>query len=551
MTATEPTPDASRTPPGWWADRVGYQVYLPSFADGDGDGWGDLTGLRQRLDHLAWLGVDLVWLSPINPSPMADHGYDVADHCAVHPRLGTLADVDALLAEARDRGIAVLLDLVPNHTSVEHPWFQRARSRRDDPYRDYYHWGDPAPDGGPPNNWASVFGGPAWTLEPTTGQYYLHLYAPEQPDLNWDNPAVAAEFDAILRFWLDRGVAGFRIDVAHALKKAPGLPDQPEVPAHQRPERLDGRAADWYAIDHVHDREQPGLRDLHRRWRAVAEPYDALLLGEVYVLDPDRLAAYLRDQDGLHTAFWFGLVESEWEPAHLADQLTAAATTGPHLAWVQSSHDRRRAPTRYGGGARGRRRALTMAVLTLGLPALPVLYQGDELGLEDGAVPPEAYQDPLARRTGGTLSRDPARTPMPWEPEPRLGFTDAEAAWLPWGERTDADTVAVQRTDPGSPLSAHRALVALRGALEGLRRGEVRWHSASPPIVAYERGDVLVAGNLAEDEATLALPAGDWTVRLRTDGHAAHRLAEPLRDALTLPGEHAAILQREPASGEG
>jgi len=551
VTTTEPADASPHTQPGWWADRVGYQVYLPSFADGDGDGWGDLTGLRQRLDHLAWLGVDLVWLSPINPSPMADHGYDVADYCAVHPRLGTLADVDALLAEARDRGIAVLLDLVPNHTSVEHPWFQRARASRDDPYRDYYHWGDPAPDGGPPNNWVSVFGGPAWTFEPATGQYYLHLYAPEQPDLNWDNPAVAREFDAILRFWLDRGVAGFRIDVAHALKKAPGLPDQPEVPAAQQPARLDGRAADHYAIEHVHDREQPGLRDLHRRWRAVAEPYGALLLGEVYILDPQRLATYLRDQDGLHTGFWFGLVESEWDPAHLAAQLRAAEVTGPHLAWVQSSHDRRRAPTRYGGGQMGRRRALTLAVLTLGLPALPVLYQGDELGLEDGHVPPQAYQDPLARRTGGALSRDPARTPMPWEPGERLGFTDAEQAWLPWGGRTDADTVAVQRADPGSPLWAYRRLVALRGALSGLRGGPVRWHATTPPVVAYVRGDVLVAGNLEAHAATLALPEGRWTVRLRTQGSGAVEPDDVVEGALSLPGEHAAILQREVAAGEG
>jgi len=326
----------------WWADRTGYQVYLPSFADSDGDGWGDLPGLVDRLDHLADLGVDLLWLSPVHPSPFADAGYDVADYTAVHPRFGSLADLDRLLAETAARGMRVLLDLVPNHTSDQHPWFRSARRSREDPHRGYYHWRDPAPGGGPPNNWVSAFGGPAWTLDEATGQYYLHLFSPAQPDLNWEDPAVAAEFDAILRFWLDRGVAGFRVDVANTLVKAPGLPDNPELPPERWAPTMTGLPEEFFRFEHLHEIDQPGVLDVHRRWRDVVAPYAGMLLGEVYLLDPAALARYLR-QDGLHLSFWFALVESGWAPERFAELLRAADVAGPHLAWVQSSHDRSRA----------------------------------------------------------------------------------------------------------------------------------------------------------------------------------------------------------------
>ncbi|MFO8074628.1 MAG: alpha-amylase family glycosyl hydrolase [Egibacteraceae bacterium] len=536
---------AATSPPSpWWHDRVGYQVYLPSFADADGDGWGDLAGLTDRLDHLAQLGAGLLWLSPIHPSPMADHGYDVADYTGVHPRLGTLADVDRLVAAAEARDIKVLLDLVPNHTSVAHPWFERARRDRDDPYRAYYHWRDPAPDGGPPNNWTSVFGGPAWTLDEATGQYYLHLFAPEQPDLNWDNPAVAEEFDAILRFWLDRGVAGFRIDVAHRLVKAPGLPDQPVVPPERRPTQLSGHSADHHAIEHIHDEDQPGLKELHARWRRVADPYDALLLGEIYLLEPATLARYLADQRGLHLGFSFGLVEAGWDPEALARTLRIGEVTGPHLAWVQSSHDRSRAVTRYGGGSIGRRRALLVATLTAGLPALPVLYQGEELGLDDGEVPVEAMQDPLALRSSGAVSRDPARTPMPWRDEPGLGFSSGQP-WLPEGGRRRADTVEAQEDDPDSPLAAHRRLLATRASHADLRHGEVRWVGEAPPLLAYDRGQARVVANVGAAPVALPLDGTAWRVAFATGG-----LPEGARlgDETHLPAEQAAILVRDTAT---
>lgn len=535
--AEAPEPDAGP----WWFDRTGYQVYLPSFADSDGDGWGDLPGLIGKLDYLADLGVDLVWLSPIHPSPFADHGYDVADYRGVHSRYGTLDDVDRLVAQAGARGMGIMLDLVPNHTSSEHPWFVRSRSSRDDPYRDYYIWRDPAPDGGPPNNWISVFGGPAWTYDGATGQYYLHLFASAQPDLNWDDPRVAAEFDDILRFWLDRGVAGFRIDVAHRLLKAPGLPDQPVVPPEKRRANRGGRADDYLTLEHVHDQEQPGLIDLHRRWRQVAEPYGAVLLGEVYLLDPEALAHYLKEQDGLHLSFWFALVESGWEPDLFADMLRAADIAGPHLAWVQSNHDRSRAATRYGGGPTGRRRALALATMTMGLPALPVLFQGEELGLEDGEVAAEDMQDPLALQTGKGFSRDRARTPMPWSPGPGLGFTTAERAWISWGDRVPADTVEAQRSDPYSHWSAHRRLIAARKRLPSLRRGELRWIDDAEPVLAYERGDVLVACNVAAAPADLTLPEGGWLVEFRTDDVDDR---SPLSGTLTLGPEQAAILRQ-------
>ena len=459
--------------------------------------------------------------------------------------LADRGDVDRLLAECAARGMRLLLDLVPNHTSVEHAWFRRSRSGRDDPHRDFYHWRDPASDGGPPNNWVSAFGGPAWTLDEATGQYYLHLFAPAQPDLNWDNPAVADEFDAILRFWLDRGIAGIRIDVAHLLVKAPGLPDNPELPVEQQRPHMTGLPDEFFRFEHRHDHDQPGVLEIHRRWRRVVAPYDALLLGEVYLLDPDDLARYLVEQDGLHLSFWFGLVESTWDPDRFAQLLRAADVAGPHLAWVQSSHDRSRAVTRYGGGAMGRRRALTLATLTMGLPALPVLLQGEELGLEDANLAPDEIQDPLVLQGGYALSRDVARTPMPWAAGPGLGFTSAPRAWLPFADRAAADTARQQAGDPTSPLSAHTRLLATRHRLADLRRQPLRWIDAVEPVLAYRRGDVLVAANVGADPATFALPPGRWRVEFQTDGEATSVQGPTHGVAFRLGAEQAVILAHE------
>jgi alpha-glucosidase len=505
----------------WWEGAVGYEVYLPSFADADGDGYGDLAGLRGRLEHLAWLGVDIVWVSPFYPSPMRDHGYDVSDYTDVHPRFGTLGDFDALLAKAHDLGLRLIIDLVPNHTSSEHRWFREARSSRDSPYRDYYIWRDPGPDGGPPNNWVSHFGGPAWTYDEATGQYWLHLFLPDQPDLNWRNPAVAEEFDDILRFWFERGVDGFRIDVAHALVKHPELPDLPPAPpsgSKEAPLVDESPTIEHGRLAHIYDVDQPEVLDVYRRWRKLAEAYDALLLGEVYLLQAKRLDPYLRDGDGLHLAFWFALLHGGWDVDALRRALAEGAALAPgSVAWVQACHDRPRPPTRFGGGQVGRARSLALATLLAGLPGTPFLYQGEELALPDGELRQEDAQDPVALHTGDVREgRDGCRTPMPWAPGPGMGFSAARRPWLPFGGRTDDDTVAGQRDDPQSWLQRYRRLLQVLRDRPDLAHGEFAWLTDQGPVIAYRRGAAVVAANGGNDDASLPLPAGLWTVAFGT-----------------------------------
>ena len=531
---------------GWWEDASGYEVYLPSFADASGDGLGDLTGVRERLDHLAWLGVDIVWVTPFYPSPLRDHGYDVADYTDVDPRFGTLADVDALVARAHELGLKVVIDLVPNHTSSDHRWFEEARSSRDNPYRDYYIWRDPAPDGGPPNNWVSHFGGPAWTYEPLTGQYWLHLFLPEQPDLNWRNPAVADEFDEILRFWLSRGIDGFRIDVAHALLKHPDLPDLPVIRDHEPDEMPiadDRPTVDHGRFEHVYDVDQPEALDVYRRWRKIADEYGAVLIGEVYLLEIDRLAPYLVERDGLHLSFWFLPLHIAWDVRWLRSVLVEGVDVAPgSVAWVQGSHDRPRPPTRFGGGDRGRARSLALATLFAGLPGTPFLYQGEELGLTDGELTQEDAQDPVARHTHDvTQGRDGSRTPLPWSPGPGFAFTAADAPWLSFGGRSDADTVAVQRDDPASWLHRYRALLAVRRQRDDLRRGPFSWLTEDDPVIAYQRGQTAVAANCGDAHAPLTLPPGEWTVVF---GTVASRAFARVSGALELAPAEAVVLAR-------
>ncbi|NED94018.1 alpha-amylase [Phytoactinopolyspora alkaliphila] len=516
----------------WWLDAVGYEVYVPSFQDSDGDGWGDLPGLHQRLDYLHDLGVSVLWISAFFPSPMRGHGNDVADYRDVDARYGTLADVDALLDAAHTRGMHVVADLVVTHTSNEHPWFANARDAR---YRDYYIWHDPAPDGGPPNNWLSHTGGPAWTLDRGTGQYYLHLNTPHQPDLNWANPAVAEEFDQILRFWLDRGLDGFRIDAAHFTTKHADLPGDPLLDADQVPETA----------------------AIHRRWRRIADAYDALLVGEMGVLELDRLTTYMHD-GGLHSAFWFGLAEADGEPSLVADMLRAASTASPHLSWTQSRHGRPRAVSRYtaaittsdtGAPARedtaeGRRRVLAIATLTMGLPGIPSLYYGEELGLTDAVIPASKHHDSLARTTGGAMSREGARTPMPWEPSATLGFTTAERARLPFGSRDPSDTVAAQRLDPASCWSVTRRLLHARRRLAQLRDHSVEWFETTNEMIAYRSGRIAVIANLSGHAQPPPFDTSAWTCVFDTDQPPVLDSPAPLSPLHKLSAGQAVILSK-------
>jgi alpha-glucosidase len=458
----------------WWQSVVLYQVYVRSFADSDGDGVGDLRGIAERLDYLQWLGVDAIWLSPVTVSPDGDWGYDVADYTDVQPAFGGLAAFDELVAKAARRDIRVIVDLVPNHTSDRHPWFEEARASRASPRRDWYVWADPTPDGSPPNNWRSTFGGgSAWTLDERTGQYYLHNFLPEQPDLNWWNEDVRAAFDDILRFWLDRGVAGFRIDVAHGIVKDRELRDNPDP-----------------AIS-TYNANRDDVHEVFRRWRRIVDEYEParVLLGETWVMELDRLASfYGTGEDELHLAFNFPFTFSELETHALRDIVEATEAALPERAWpvwMLSNHDIERFPTRMAGGDQRKARAALFLLLTL--RGTPVLYYGDELGMPQADVPPAQRRD--------MDGRDAARTPLPWN-----------GAWHePWLPLLSAVApVAGQREDPHSFLNFCRRLIAQRRSNPDLVDGAYESISAPDGVWAFRRGEeTTVAVNLSDDAAEL------------------------------------------------
>ena len=472
----------------WWKRAVVYQIYPRSFADSDGDGIGDLPGLRAHLDDLVWLGVDALWLSPFYPSPNADFGYDVSDYCAVDPVYGTLDDFDGLVADAHDRGIRIIVDWVPNHSSEQHPWFVDSKRGRDADHRNWYVWRDPAPDGGPPNNWVSTFAPdhPAWTFDEASGQWYLHLFEPGQPDLNWDEPAVEAAMHDILRFWLDRGVDGIRADVVHCIGKDPDLPDNP---AHLAP------------IPHS------VLNDVgvtHGRLRAIRHlideyPGDRMILGEVFLLSTAAVAEYYGDDDELHLAFNFPPLLAPWRATQwneaIAEEERELTPRGAWPTWVLSNHDNPRPRTRYDNGARllgedevtrGRRsepRGRAAAVLLFTLRGTPFLYQGEELGLLDAVITEEQRLDP-----GG---RDGCRAPIPWDGTPDHGWPTPEgvATWLPFPPDADGHNYASQRDDPGSVLHLYRRLLAARRGSPALTVGDLVQLEAPEGVVAYRRRD--------------------------------------------------------------
>lgn len=528
-TSEERDPDrvTGRAGADWWRSAVIYQVYVRSFADGDGDGTGDLAGVRARLPYLRDLGVDAIWFTPWYVSPLADGGYDVADYRAIDPQFGTLAEAEQLIAEARAHGIRTIVDVVPNHVSAEHPWFRAALAAgpgSPERARFWFHPGRGADGDRIPTDWVSDFQGSTWTRttnpDGTPGEWYLHLFTPEQPDLNWDHPDVRREHEEVLRFWFDRGAAGIRIDSAALLVKDPALPPVPDDPGPgQHP--------------HV-DRDE--IHDIYRAWRAVADAYDEprVLVGEVWLADRERFAHYLRP-DEMHTAFNFDFMARPWSAKELRESiqttLDAHAPVGAPPTWVLSNHDVTRPVTRYGRAdssfafarkragiptdlALGLRRARAAALLTAALPGSLYVYQGDELGLpEVEDLPPEAVQDPMHARSGGVdPGRDGCRVPLPWH---RAGTTygfgpeDGAPAWLPQPAGWGALSVEAQSADPASVLALYRRLLALRRAEPALHGSALRWLSAldgSPlpdDVLAFARGDLVCVVNLGPEPMPL------------------------------------------------
>jgi alpha-glucosidase len=527
----------------WWRDAVIYEVYLRSFADGNGDGVGDLAGLRSRLPYLRDLGVDALWITPWYPSPMADGGYDVADFRDIDPVFGTLGEAERLIAEAHQHGLRVIPDIVPNHTSDRHAWFRAALAAGPgSPERARYLFrpGRGADGAEPPNNWPSRFGGPAWRrvveADGRPGEWYLHLYAPEQPDLNWANPQVHAEFDSILRFWFDRGIDGFRIDVAHGMVKDPDLPDV----APGADQATDGNHP-------YRDREE--LQEIYRGWRAVADSYpgDRTFVAEAWVPSPARLARYVRP-GRLHTAFNFNFLRTAWEPGGLRavidDTVSSLGAVGAPPTWVLSNHDVLRHVSRFGRPAQGwangeryrirapldlelgRRRARAAALLLLALPGGCYVYQGEELGLaEVEDLPEEALRDPMWTQSGHTnRGRDGCRVPLPWSgAAPPFGFAPPGAAdpWLPQPAGWAGLTAQDQDGDPGSVLTLYRTGLRLRREHPALGDGGLAWCDSGPEVLDFTRepGFRCVL-NFSTDE--IPLPVG-WSVLLASaelpDGH--------------------------------
>ncbi|MGW0605576.1 glycoside hydrolase family 13 protein [Streptomyces sp. NPDC002644] len=524
----------------WWRDAVIYQVYPRSFADSNGDGMGDLPGIRARLPYLRDLGVDAVWLSPFYASPQADAGYDVADYRAVDPMFGNLLDADGLIRDAHELGLRIIVDLVPNHSSDQHEWFKRALADGPgSPLRDRYHFrpGKGADGELPPNDWESIFGGPAWTrvTEPdgTPGEWYLHLFAPEQPDFNWEHPAVNDEFRSILRFWLDMGVDGFRIDVAHGMVKAQGLPD---IGGTEQVKLLGDGVVPFF--------DQDGVHEIYRQWRHILDEYsgDRIFVAEAWTPTVERTAHYVRP-DELHQAFNFQYLSSHWDAAELRDiidrTLDAMKPVGAPATWVLSNHDVTRHSTRFGNPAGlgtqirvagdrelGLRRARAATLLMLALPGSAYLYQGEELGLPDVVdLPDEVRQDPAYFRGAGQDGfRDGCRVPIPWTREGSSHGFGPGGSWLPQPEGWGELSVEAQTGVAGSTLELYRSALAVRRATPDLGAGEdVEWLPSQEGVLAFRRGAFVCVANTTGEAVTFAAPgallmaSGDITV---TDGQA-------------------------------
>ena len=500
----------------WWERGIIYQIYPRSFQDGDGDGVGDLPGIEQRLEYLAWLGVDAVWISPFYPSPMADFGYDVADYTGVDPLFGTMQDFEDLLKEAHRLGIRVIIDLVPNHTSEEHPWFQESRSSRDNAKRDWYIWRDAAQDGGEPNNWLSVFGGSAWEWHEATQQYYYHAFLKEQPDLNWRNPEVQRAILEVMEFWLDKGVDGFRIDVLWHLIKDEDFRDNPPNPDWKPEEGPYKKLLATYSTD------QPEVHEIVRKMRALLNRYEErLMIGEIYLPISELVTYYGLEASGVHLPFNFQLIILPWEAQAVFGAINEYEGSLPDWAWpnwVLGNHDKHRIASRVGDP-----QARVAAVLLLTLRGTPTMYYGDELGMRNVAIPPEAVHDPWERNVPGIgLGRDPERTPMQWDQSEQAGFTSGKP-WLPLSPEWPTENVEVERDDPESMLSFYRRLIELRRSEPALAVGAYAPVGVSGEILAFTREAegtrYMVAANLGHAPGLLELQDSTMTgtVVLATD----------------------------------
>jgi len=489
----------------WWQTTVIYQIYPRSFQDTTGNGIGDLPGITSRLDYLAdTLGIGAIWISPFYRSPMADFGYDVADYVSVDPLFGTIDDFDVLLDAAHARSMKLIIDWVPNHSSDEHPWFVESRSSRDNPKRDWYVWRDPKPDGSPPNNWISAFTGPAWTFDENTGQYYLCTFTPKQADLNWRNPEVQEAMLDDLRFWLDRGVDGIRVDVAHFVMKDPELRDNPRATGTRT--TLSRNHGEYDEYEHLYDKGHPDNHALYRDVRALLDSYrpERFSVGEIHLADWEEWAGYYGDLDELHLPFNFSLVHSPWTPNDIAKRVGAAEAAIPPGGWpsyVLGTHDDPRTATRFGS-----EQMPIAAMLLLTLRGVPTLYYGDELALPERFIPAEQQLDPHGRNLPGS-GRDGCRTPMQWDDSFSAGFSPsgADAPWLPLSDDWVERNVARHLADPQSLLNLYRALLSYRKSSLSLQAGDYAQIAAPDGCLAYKRGELTVALNFTSDDLALGL----------------------------------------------
>lgn len=505
----------------WWKNGVIYQIYPFSFKDSNGDGYGDLPGIIASLDYLADLGVSGIWLSPIHPSPKADWGYDVSDYLHIDPLLGTMADFDELLSEAHRREIRVILDMVVNHTSVEHPWFRESRSSRDNPKADWYIWRDR------PNNWVSLFGGSAWTWDNARRQYYLHLFLKEQPDLNWRNPEVQGEILRIMQFWLEKGVDGFRLDVANAYVKDSGFRDNP---SRWNPLKIPTRQT------HIYDRDRPETIEIHQEFRKLTDAYpDRFMAGEISGGDLATRAladtARYAGADRLHTVFNFRFTHQSWDPRAFAAEIAAwdsALAEGAWPCYVLSNHDVPRHISRYANGGRDAdARAKVAAAMLLTLRGTPFLYYGEEIGMRQVRIPPWRLRDGIAKRYWPFIrGRDGCRTPMQWDRSIHAGFSPARP-WLPVGRTYRTYNVADESRDTHSLLSWYRELIHLRKASQALTHGSYRPLVAhSPNILAYlreceeEKALVVLNFSARHERVSLASEAEAWRIICSNFGRA-------------------------------